>query len=57
LIHADYTRATVALPQDGDGTKGEGWTLTLNPGWTSVPGARAGDMTLKHDEAGPDSKP
>lgn len=46
LIHADYTRATVALPRNGDGSGGEGWTLTLAPGWTVTPGPRAGDMTL-----------
>ncbi|MEF3081361.1 hypothetical protein V3391_03940 [Luteimonas sp. SMYT11W] len=46
LIHADYTRATVALPRNGDGRRGEGWTLTLAPGWTVTPGPRAGDMTL-----------
>jgi len=46
LVHADHKRATVALPQDGDGTKGDGWSLSLKPGWRLAPGSRAGDMTL-----------
>ncbi|MCD9006944.1 hypothetical protein LDO31_11990 [Luteimonas sp. XNQY3] len=57
LVHADYRSATVALPQDGDGTQGEGWTLTLTPGWTLVPGSRAGDMTLVRDGEAPASGP
>lgn len=51
LVHADHKRATVALPRDGDGLtgdhlSGDGWTLTLNPGWTIVHGERDGDQTL-----------
>ncbi|MDR7194637.1 hypothetical protein [Luteimonas terrae] len=57
LIHADYTRATVALPHTGSGTTGKGWTLTLTPGWTLAPGSRAGDMTLVRDGATPGSQP
>lgn len=57
LVHADYKRAAVALPQDGDGTKGEGWTLTLKPGWTLAPGSRAGDLTLVRDSASPVLQP
>jgi hypothetical protein len=27
--------------------KGDGWRLTLKPGWTLRPGARTGDLTLE----------
>src|SRR5690606_696527 len=46
LVHADRKRAVVALPPGGDGLRGEGWTLSLKPGWKLVPGERKGDLTL-----------
>jgi len=51
LVHADRKRAAVALPANraplaGEVVAGEGWTLTLAPGWTLVAGEREGDMTL-----------
>lgn len=46
LLHADRKRATVALPREGDGTSGEGWSLVLEPGWKIVPGAREGDLSV-----------
>lgn len=51
LVHADRKRAAVALPANraplaGEVVAGEGWTLTLAPGWTLVVGEREGDMTL-----------
>jgi len=39
LISADYSRLIVPA-------SGEGYELTLNEGWTIVPGAREGDKTL-----------
>jgi hypothetical protein len=56
LVHADRTRATVALRDDGERLAGTGWTLTLQPGWTLVPGPRAGDWTVA-PEAGEASPP
>lgn len=46
LLHADRQRVTVALPPGGDGLSGDGWTLTLAPGWELVPGDRDGDSTV-----------
>lgn len=46
LVHADRKRAVVALPAGSDGLRGEGWTLSLKPGWKLVPGEREGDLTL-----------
>ena len=51
LVHADRTQATVALRPGSDGRNGEGWTLTLAPGWALVPGERAGDSTVARDPA------
>jgi hypothetical protein len=50
LVHADSKRATVPLRTDGsDPLRGEGWTLTLKPGWKITAGTRAGDSTLIRD--------
>lgn len=46
LLHADRKRASVAWTGDGSGLSGEGWTLSLAPGWKLAPGKRPGDMTL-----------
>jgi hypothetical protein len=46
LVHADHKRATVALPREGAGLTGKGWSLTLKPGWKLVPGEREGDSTV-----------
>jgi hypothetical protein len=47
LLYKGFTRATVSLKSaDATGLKGDGWTLTLNPGWSLKPGPRPGDMTL-----------
>ncbi len=46
LVHADRKHATVALPRGGDGRRGDGWTLALEPGWSLVPGERDGDLTV-----------
>ena len=49
LVHADRTRASVAWAGEAQSLAGDGWTLTLAPGWRLVPGGRAGDMTLRRD--------
>lgn len=50
LLSTDWSRLAVA--HDGvlstdDGLKGEGWTLTLKPGWETAPGPREGDWTIR----------
>lgn len=47
LVHADRKRASVALPDGGDGHVGPGWRLQLAPGWVLVPGPRAGDLAVQ----------
>lgn len=54
LLHADRQRVTVALPPDGIGLSGDGWTLALKPGWTLAPGERDGDSTVVPDGAPPE---
>ncbi|HZQ91019.1 MAG TPA: hypothetical protein VFA60_04435 [Terriglobales bacterium] len=39
-------RAHVPAPASAADSKGDGWTLTLNPGWRLVAGERAGDLTI-----------
>ena len=51
LVHADRKHATVALPRGGDGRRGDGWTLALEPGWSLVPGERDGDLTVEAGKA------
>ena len=53
LVHADGKRASVALPAGGAGNEGDGWTLTLKPGWQLVRGTRAGDATLQRAGTSP----
>jgi hypothetical protein len=49
----DWLEAVVPGPvaQAGDSVSGNGWSLTLMPGWRLVTGSRTGDLTL----SGPDS--
>lgn len=49
-----FVRVTVPAPQHAGEAPlaGEGWTLTLSPGWQLVPGARAGDWFAASDAAG-----
>ncbi len=51
LLAADWT--AVAVPVAVDTTarplQGDGWTLTLKPGWHVVPGGRAGDQALRRE--------
>lgn len=54
LVYADHTRATVSLRGNGrDPLHGDGWKLTLKPGWKLAPGARAGDSMLVRDGGQP----
>ena len=48
LVPTDFSRATVAAPQNTQGPhlEGPGWTLELASGWIVVPGARAGSYTI-----------
>ena len=47
LISSDFSRFVVARP---DGTRGPGWTLTLNPGWEMRPAMRSGSYTVSPKE-------
>ena len=49
LVPTDFSRATVAAPQNPAGShiEGPGWTLDLAPGWKLVPGARAGSYVVQ----------
>ena len=48
LLDEKMTAARVsAVGFDAAALKGDGWTLTLKPGWTIVPGARSGDLVVK----------
>jgi hypothetical protein len=47
LIDKDFTVLTVSVAgADLKALKGDGWTLTLNPGWTLKPDVRAGDWRV-----------
>jgi hypothetical protein len=47
LVDDSWGSAQVKAPASPDARKGDGWTLTLNPGWALVPDARAGDWVVK----------
>jgi len=48
LMSADRSALTVPAPGSTDGTtlRGDGWTLTLAPGWVVRPGRRTGDFQV-----------
>ena len=48
LMKSDWSALIVTAPvmATGSSVTGDGWTLTLKPGWKLVPDARAGDLTL-----------
>ena len=46
LVHADRKRAVVARGASDARLAGEGWTLSLAPGWTLAPGQRNGDLVV-----------
>jgi len=45
VISSDFSRILLSAPGRG-GMTGDGWTLTLAPGWKIVPGARPGDYRV-----------
>jgi hypothetical protein len=49
LVPTDFSRATVAAPQNPSGShiEGPGWMLDLAPGWKLVPGSKAGSYTAQ----------
>jgi hypothetical protein len=47
LVAGDWAWAQVKAPASADGRKGDGWTLTLAPGWELAPGERAGDWVVR----------
>jgi hypothetical protein len=48
LMKPDWSALVVPAPTKttGNNVTGDGWTLTLKPGWRVVPDARSGDFTL-----------
>jgi hypothetical protein len=46
LIKADGSAVVVPAPASGGTTAGDGWTLTLAPGWRLEPDERPGDLRL-----------
>lgn len=48
LMKPDWSALVVTAPGSaaGSSVSGDGWTLTLKPGWRIIPGARAGDFVL-----------
>lgn len=47
LVDDSWSSAQVKAPASADQRKGDGWTLTLSPGWTLVPDGRSGDLLVK----------
>jgi hypothetical protein len=49
-VPTDFSSTTLAAPKDTKGPhlEGPGWTIDLAPGWSVVPGVKAGSFTLKH---------
>lgn len=53
LLRKDWRMVTVsAAHASASGLQGDGWALTLKPGWRVVPGARKGDLEVKADAPG-----
>ncbi|HWE44813.1 MAG TPA: hypothetical protein VG407_02205 [Caulobacteraceae bacterium] len=47
LLKTDFSGVTVSVAGVGEAPiKGDGWTLTLKPGWRVVAGSRKGDFTV-----------
>ena len=47
LLKTDFSGVTVSVAGAGEAPlKGDGWTLTLKPGWRVATGSRAGDFTV-----------
>jgi hypothetical protein len=51
LVAADRSKLTVPAPAKTEGTtiEGEGWKLTIAPGWVVKPGERKGDFVLARE--------
>ncbi|MFN2455553.1 MAG: hypothetical protein ABR577_15185 [Pyrinomonadaceae bacterium] len=51
LLNASFTKVYVPAPTDSNAPliRGDGWTLSLNPGWTIKSGTRTGDYVLQKD--------
>jgi hypothetical protein len=49
-VPTDFASTTLAAPTDTKGPHlaGPGWTIDLAPGWSLVPGAKAGSFILQH---------
>ncbi|HJR72180.1 MAG TPA: hypothetical protein VJ806_00910 [Luteimonas sp.] len=47
VMRSDWKAVIVAAPESAGSAQGPGWKLTLKPGWTLAPDARAGDFVLK----------
>ncbi|HQR07199.1 MAG TPA: hypothetical protein PLN21_10275 [Gemmatales bacterium] len=59
LMGSDFKTARVPAPTaKDDPITGDGWKLTLKPGWKLAPGSRQGDYTIKKDKVEqPEKKP
>jgi hypothetical protein len=52
LLKPDWSAVVVAVPSRPSPSstraiRGDGWTLTLAPGWSVEPDARPGDLTVR----------
>ncbi len=55
LVASSADRATVtAIGAKLDSFRGEGWALTLKPGWTIRPGLRSGDLVVAPEPTNPE---
>lgn len=45
-MNSKYDTAFVPAPASADSREGDGWKLTLKPGWKLVPGSRKGDFRV-----------
>jgi len=50
LLAADWTSVTVGAPKKDGDSRGEGWELSLEPGWRLVAGERPGSYVLTRQE-------
>lgn len=47
VMSSDWKVVILAAPDASEPSRGPGWKLALNPGWTLAPGVRSGDYVLK----------
>src|SRR5262249_26593210 len=45
-VNSKYDTAFVPAPSSSEGREGDGWKLTLKPGWKLAPGTRKGDFKV-----------